>query len=61
LLGRLPRKPGYAVDVREALGILDHTAPEAASWWRENAPRLLAPGRKFLFQPSACEMVDATR
>lgn len=61
LLGRLPRKSGYAVDVREALGILDHTAPEAASWWRENAPRLLAPGRKFLFQLSACEMVDATR
>jgi hypothetical protein len=60
LLGRLPRKSGYAVDVGEALGILDRTAPDAASWWRANVPRLLAPRRKFLFQPSACEMVDAT-
>jgi hypothetical protein len=60
LLGRLPRKSGYAVDVREALGILDRTAPDAASWWRKNVPRLRARKRKFLFQPSACEMVDAT-
>jgi hypothetical protein len=59
LRGRLPRKSGYAVDVHEALGILERTAPDAAAWWRKNVPRLQKPRRKFLFQPSACEMVDA--
>ena len=58
LLGRLPRKSGYAVDVQEALGILARTAPEAAQWWRENVPRLQHAGRKFMFQPAACQMLD---
>jgi hypothetical protein len=29
---------GYPVYVKEALGILEQTAPEAAMWWRENVP-----------------------
>src|SRR5438067_4008003 len=43
---------------KEALEILQKTAPDAASWWRENVPRLRARTRKFLFQESLCEMVD---
>jgi len=60
LLGRLQQQSGYAVDVKEALSILKKTAPEAASWWRENVPRLLARNRKFLFHKSVCEVVDLT-
>jgi hypothetical protein len=59
LLGRLRRNFGYAVDVQEALGILERTAPEAAQWWRANVPRLQRAGRKFMFQPAACEMLGA--
>ena len=57
LFGRLQRQC-YAVYVKEALEILQKTAPDAASWWRENVPRLRARPRKFLFQESLCEMVD---
>jgi hypothetical protein len=60
LLGRFQRQSGYAVDAIEAVNILERTAPDAASWWRENVPRLQVPKRKFLFQKSVCEMVDAT-
>jgi hypothetical protein len=58
LRGRLPRKSGYAVDAIAAVGILERTAPEAAAWWRQNVPRLQRRGRKFLFAPSACEIVN---
>ena len=36
LRGRLRRQAGYAVNVDKALGRLETTAPDAASWWREN-------------------------
>jgi hypothetical protein len=57
LLGRLEQQSGYAVDATAALGILERTAPDAASWWRENVPRLLSRRRKFLFRTSDCELV----
>ena len=56
LLGRLKRQSGYAVDVKEALGVLEKTAPDAASWWRENVPRLAAGNRTFLFDKSVVEI-----
>ena len=59
LLGRLPRKSGYAVDAQEAFAILERTSPAAAAWWRANVPRLNARGRKLLFSDAACELVDA--
>src|SRR5262249_52463752 len=40
LLGRLRIQSGYAVNVQQALAILERAAPDAASWWRENVPRL---------------------
>ena len=61
LLGRLKRQTGYAVDAIEAVRILEATAPDAASWWRRNVPRLQVRKRKFLFHQSACEIVSETR
>ena len=57
--GRLTRKSGYAVDAIAAVDILERTAPEAAAWWRQNVPRLQRRNRKFLFAPSACQIVTA--
>jgi hypothetical protein len=58
ILGWLPAQSGYGVDVAAALDILERTAPEAALWWRENVPRLMKTGRKFLFQAEVCEPVE---
>ena len=57
LLGRLEQQSGYAVEASAALAILERTAPDAASWWRENVPRLFSRRRKFLFRTSDCELV----
>jgi hypothetical protein len=58
LLGRLNVQSGYAVYVKEALCILEQTAPDAAMWWRENVPRLRGPKRKFLFASAVCQVID---
>jgi hypothetical protein len=57
LLGRLKVQSGYPVYVKEALGILEQTAPDAATWWRENVPRLQRPRRKFLFASAVCQVI----
>jgi hypothetical protein len=57
-LGKLDRRPGYAVYVRDAVSELEKTAPDAAAWWRQNALRMQAAGRKFLFQAPCCELVQ---
>jgi hypothetical protein len=61
LLDRLQRQTGYAVDAIEAVRILEATAPDAASWWRQNVPRLQRRKRKFLFHQSACQLVNESR
>jgi hypothetical protein len=58
LSGRLKVQSGYPVYVKEALGILEQTAPGAAMWWRENVPRLERPKRKFLFASAVCQVID---
>ncbi len=55
LFGKLGRQSGYAVYVRDAVRELEKSAPDAAAWWRQDAPRLQTPGRKFLFQTPYCE------
>lgn len=52
--GRLERKPGYAVSVVEALAALEKSRPDAARWWRENAPHLVRPGKAFVFAAEVC-------
>ena len=57
VLGRLHEQSGYAVYAAVALQVLEPTAPDAASWWRENVPRVNRRKKKFLFQTSACEPI----
>jgi hypothetical protein len=54
LAGKLEQKVGYVVDASTAVAILAERSPEAARWWRENAPHAVRRGRKFLFAAQAC-------
>ena len=49
---------GYGVPAREALLVLERHAPEAATWWRKHAPRLLQPGKVLVFAAAVCELLD---
>src|SRR5258708_29182726 len=49
LTGNFRMMPGYLVDANEAVERLSRSAPAAASWWREQAPHFIAPGKVFLF------------
>jgi hypothetical protein len=60
LLGRAERKVGYAVEAKVAVDLLASRSPEAASWWREHAPRFIEPGRYFLFATDSCEVIRET-
>ena len=53
-------KVGYVVDSARALPILAAHAPEAALWWKRNAPGYYQPGRSLLFPPEACQEVEGT-
>ena len=56
----LVRRPlrQYAVPTNEAMAILAAAAPDAARWWRENAPDVFAAGNKFWFAAEACEELE---
>ena len=47
----------YAVPADEALAILTETSPDAATWWRTNAPYLCGVGDRFGFASEVCEEV----
>ncbi len=49
LTGRLERRSGFLVEAEAAVAILATRNPEAAAWWRANAPHLLRAGRHFVF------------
>jgi hypothetical protein len=49
---------GYAVDGRAAVAALASYAPEAATWWRQNAPHVVARGYRFLFPSEVCERLE---
>jgi hypothetical protein len=53
-------KVGYVVDAARALQVLAAQAPEAAAWWKRNAPAQCQPGRAFLFPPEVCQEVEGT-
>jgi hypothetical protein len=59
LRGRAERVSGYVVEAGPAVDILERSSPEAAAWWRENAPQHLAPKRCLVFNDFACRVVDA--
>ena len=61
LTGRTIIADGYPVEARAAVEELSKHFPDAAAWWRENVPHLLAPGRHFVFAEEACEpLTDET-
>ena len=41
-----------------AVGILGEKRPEAAMWWRENTPHLIAPRRYLVFHEEVCRIAD---
>ncbi len=45
---------GYAVDGSTALQCLAEKSPEAAEWWRQNAPHAYAPGYDLVFPCEVC-------
>lgn len=53
--GQTGRSRGYAVSVIEALAALEEVRPEAARWWRENAPHLTGFGGAFVFAEEVCQ------
>ena len=57
--GKLVRRSGYVVDTSAAVAILATKSPEAAAWWRENTPRLVRPGRYFVFPYEVGRIVEA--
>jgi hypothetical protein len=57
LLGRTNREVGYMVESKTALDLLAARSPEAADWWRHNAPHFFEPGRAFVFTGDSCEEI----
>ena len=57
LLGRTHRVTGYMVESKTALELLAASSPEAANWWRDNAPHFFEPGRAFVFSGDSCEEI----
>jgi len=58
LTGRSTRRRGYAVEVAAAMAALERVHPDAAAWWRTNAPHLFTRKRYFLFREEECRAVD---
>ena len=54
LRGRTEKTSGYVVSGQAALKALSEVSPEAAAWWRANAPNFVRPGRYLVFHDSAC-------
>ncbi|HVS37393.1 MAG TPA: hypothetical protein VMS17_17660 [Gemmataceae bacterium] len=46
---------GYAVNGRAAVQALASHSPEAAAWWRANAPHVVAWGYRLWFPSDVCE------
>jgi hypothetical protein len=50
---------GYAVCGRAAVKALASHSPEAAAWWREYAPHVLARGYQLWFPCDVCEVIES--
>jgi len=40
-----------------AVEILEVASPEAAAWWRQNAPQLIQPKGYLIFHAQVCQIV----
>jgi hypothetical protein len=59
LRGRAQLVAGYSVEASVAVAILARTHPDAAAWWREHTPHLMAPKRYLVFHEEVCRVADA--
>jgi hypothetical protein len=50
-------EPGFVVDGAAAINCLAAHSPEAATWWRQNAPHVLQTGYDLFFPSTVCERV----
>jgi hypothetical protein len=57
LSGAVGSTVGYAVDGQTAVNLLASHDPNAADWWRENAPHVLAAGYQLIFPADVCEPI----
>jgi Protein of unknown function (DUF4240) len=48
---------GYGVLALQAILVLERHDAAAARWWRDNAPRLLQPGKLLVFPATVCELL----
>ena len=55
--GKSIKIDGFAVLAKVAVARLESDQPQAAQWWRENAPDLLKGSRCFVFDADACEVI----
>jgi hypothetical protein len=46
---------GYVVDGKKAIALLASHSPQAADWWRENAPPVTKSGSLLMFPADVCE------
>jgi hypothetical protein len=51
---RTQNTPGYMVSGEAALVALEEVSPDAAAWWRANAPGFFQPRRYLVFQETVC-------
>jgi hypothetical protein len=58
LTGRFTRRRGYMVEVAAAIAALERVHPDAAAWWRANAPHLFRSRRFFMFQQHECHVIE---
>jgi hypothetical protein len=57
LAGTVRGATGYLTEASLAVEMLAAVAPEAAEWYRENAPRRVAPGMVLFFPADVCRPV----
>ena len=57
LTGGARQVEGYVMDPRKCIDILEHHDKRAAMWWRDYAPHMLKPGKRFVFPADVCEVV----
>jgi hypothetical protein len=55
--GRTHESSGWVIKVRDAMQVLEASAPDAAKWWRENVPRMFEGDRSFVFATACAEPI----
>ena len=60
IMGKRKWTRGYAVEAGLAVDLLAKANPDAADWWRRNAPHLLDGLRFFVFNTPACRPVEGS-